>query len=108
MPKPKKPKPIEKAKPVEKVDLTNEKPTAPIDSELARQWLAIVKRRDLYDFIIDAIDHGAGPVITILGLVLVATGHGSATDIRTIIGGITTGGGAVGTGIQIRRRQRRK
>jgi hypothetical protein len=103
-------KPIEKAKPLESDDLTKERPTAPIDPELLKSLLEHKRamRQMLFDFIIDLIDHGAGPVIIILGLLVVVSGHGSATDVRTIIGGITTGGGAVGTGVQLRRRQQRQ
>lgn len=61
----------------------------------------------MLDFIIQAIDHGAGPVIIVVGLIVVASGHGSATDVRTIIGGVTTSGGAVGTGVQLRRRRQK-
>jgi uncharacterized protein YcfJ len=98
------------AKPTSKDDLRNEKPTAPVDPVLLKEWWKHKRtmRQMTFNFVIAAIVNGAAPLIAIGGLILIATGHGSATDVKTILGAITGGGGAVGTVVQQRRRRRNR
>lgn len=78
-------------------DLSGERPTTAVDLQLLETWLKHdrAKRRETHDFIIGLIDHGGPLLIAIAGLGLVASGHGSAADVKTILGALAaTGGGA--------------
>lgn len=98
------------AKPTSKDDLTNEKPTAPVDPALLKEWWSHQRamRQMTFDFVSATIRNGTAPVIAIVGLILVLSGHGSATDVKTILGAVTGVGGAATTVVQQRRRRRRR
>jgi hypothetical protein len=86
-------------------DLRAERPTAAIDRDLLETLLKHKREtaRERHDFIIGLIDHGGPLLIAVFGLALVASGHGSASDVKTILGALATAGGGAGALTGLRR-----